>query len=82
MLRGALAALLDVEPDMIVTAQAANGRHALKLARIHVPDVIVADIEMPEKSGLELATELKLTNSTARIIILTIFARQVLSEAN
>jgi YesN/AraC family two-component response regulator len=37
---------------------------------------------MPEKPGLELATELKLTNSTARIIILTIFARQVLSEAN
>ncbi|MDW5265042.1 MULTISPECIES: response regulator transcription factor [Acidobacteriaceae] len=75
MLRGALAALLDLEPDMIVIAQAANGRDALKLARIHVPDVIVTDIEMPEKSGLELATELKLTNSAARIIILTTFAR-------
>lgn len=75
MLRGALAALLDLEPDMIVIAQAANGRDALKLTRIHVPDVIVTDIEMPEKSGLELATELKLTNSAARVIILTTFAR-------
>jgi two-component system response regulator DesR len=60
---------------MIVIAQAANGRDALKLARVHVPDVIVTDIEMPEKSGLELATELRLTNSAARIIILTTFAR-------
>jgi DNA-binding NarL/FixJ family response regulator len=75
MLRGALAALLDLEPDMIVIAQAANGRDALKLARVHVPDVIVTDIEMPEKSGLELAAELKLTNSAARLIILTTFAR-------
>jgi two-component system response regulator DesR len=75
MLRGALAALLELEPDITVIAQAANGREALKLARIHIPDVVVTDIEMPEKTGLELAIELKLTNSPARIIILTTFAR-------
>jgi two-component system response regulator DesR len=75
MLRGALAALLDLEPDITVIAQAANGREAFKLAHLHTPDVIVTDIEMPEKTGLELAAELKLTNSPARIIILTTFAR-------
>jgi two-component system response regulator DesR len=75
MLRGALAALLDLEPDITVIAQAANGPEAFKLARIHTPDVIVTDIEMPQKTGLELAAELKLTNSSARIIILTTFAR-------
>jgi two-component system, NarL family, response regulator DesR len=75
MLRGALAALLELEADITVIAQAANGREASKLARIHVPDVVVTDIEMPEKSGLELAAELKLANSPARIIILTTFAR-------
>ncbi len=82
MLRGALAALLDLEPDITVIAQAANGREALKLARLHSPDVIVTDIEMPQKTGLELAADIKAlaadlkpTDSKARVIILTTFAR-------
>jgi len=75
MLRGALAALLDLEPDLTVIAQAANGHEALTLARSHSPDVIVTDIEMPEKTGLELASDLNLTGSKARVIILTTFAR-------
>ena len=75
MLRGALAALLDLEPDITVIAQAANGREALKLARLHTPDVVITDIEMPERSGLELADDLKNTASNAHVIILTTFAR-------
>lgn len=75
MLRGALAALLDLEPDITVVAQAANGHEALKLARDLAPDVIVTDIEMPQKSGLELASDLNLAESRARVIILTTFAR-------
>jgi two-component system response regulator DesR len=75
MLRGALAALLDLEPDMTVIAQAANGQEALKLARQLTPDVIVTDIEMPQKTGLELAADLNLSGSKARVIILTTFAR-------
>jgi two-component system response regulator DesR len=73
MLRGALAALLDLEPDITVIAQAANGNEALKLARDLSPDVIVTDIEMPLKTGLELASDLNLAES--RVIILTTFAR-------
>jgi two-component system response regulator DesR len=75
MLRGALAALLDLEADISVVAQAANGREALRLARMHAPDVIVTDIEMPEKTGLEFAADLKASDSKARIISLTTFAR-------
>ncbi len=75
MLRGALAALLDLEPDITVIAQAANGHEALKLARDLAPDVIVTDIEMPQKTGLELASDLNLAESRARVIILTTFAR-------
>lgn len=75
MLRGALAALLDLEPDIAVIAQAANGREALKLARLHTPDVVITDIEMPERSGLELAGDLKQSNPGAHVIILTTFAR-------
>ena len=75
MLRGALAALLELEPDMTVIAQAANGHEALKLTRQLAPDVIVTDIEMPQKTGLELAADLNLSGSKARVIILTTFAR-------
>ena len=75
MLRGALAALLDLEADVTVVAQAVNGREALKLALKHNPDVVVTDIEMPERTGLELAVDLKLSESKARVIILTTFAR-------
>jgi two-component system response regulator DesR len=75
MLREALAGLLDLEPDITVTAQASNGLEALRLIHLHTPDVIVTDIEMPEKTGLELATDLKLSGSKARVIILTTFAR-------
>ena len=75
MLRGALAALLDLEPDITVIAEAANGHEALKLARDLAPDVIVTDIEMPLKTGLELAADLNLAESRARVIILTTFAR-------
>ena len=75
MLRGALAALLDLEPDISVIGQAANGHQAGKLARELLPDVVVTDIEMPERSGLELAADLQLASSRARVIILTTFAR-------
>ena len=75
MLRGALAALLDLEPDITVIAQAANGREALKLARLHAPDVVITDIEMPERTGLELADDLKHSTPSPHVIILTTFAR-------
>ena len=75
MLRGALAALLDLEPDLTVVAQASNGREALQMVGLHSPDVLVTDIEMPEKTGLEVAADLKISASKARVIILTTFAR-------
>jgi two-component system response regulator DesR len=75
MLRGALAALLDLERDIVVVAQAANGREALRLASELVPDIVITDIEMPERSGLELASDLSSGKGKARVIILTTFAR-------
>jgi two-component system response regulator DesR len=75
MLRGALAALLELEPDINVVAQAPNGREAVRLIREHTPDVLVTDIEMPEMTGLELAAALKQSESKTKVIILTTFAR-------
>jgi two-component system response regulator DesR len=75
MVLGALAALLDIENDLTVVAQARDGGTALALAREQRPDVVLTDIEMPELSGLELAAELKRLGHPARVIILTTFAR-------
>lgn len=75
MLRGALAALLELEAGISVVAQATNGREALRLTREHSPDIVVTDIEMPEMTGLEFASALRDSGSKARVIILTTFAR-------
>ena len=66
---------LNLERDIAVVAQAANGREALRLAGELAPDIVITDIEMPERSGLELASDLKSGNCKARVIILTTFAR-------
>ena len=75
MLRGALAALLSLEPDLTVIAEASNGREAHKLTLTLAPDVVVTDIEMPQMTGLEVAASLKESDSKSRVIILTTFAR-------
>jgi two-component system response regulator DesR len=75
MVLGALSALLELEPDITVVAQAANGREALTAVTRLAPDVLVTDIEMPQMTGLELAASLRTTHPSTRTIILTTFAR-------
>ncbi len=75
MVRGALAALLEMEPDIRVLGQAPNGREAWKLVQTLRPDVLVTDIEMPEMTGLELAAALQQAGCKTRVVILTTFAR-------
>jgi two-component system, NarL family, response regulator DesR len=72
---GALAALLDIEPDIEVVGRAPDGREALRLARELQPDVVVTDIEMPGMTGLELAKALREMGHRARVVIVTTFAR-------
>lgn len=75
MVRGALAALLEIEPDIEVCAKAANGREALTAIAKQKPDVLVTDIEMPEMTGLTLAAEVQSRFPQTRVVILTTFAR-------
>jgi two-component system response regulator DesR len=75
MVLGALAALLELEPDIQVVAKAANGRDALRAAEQLTPDVLVTDIEMPGMTGLEVASALQISRPTIRTVILTTFAR-------
>lgn len=75
MVLGALAALLELEPDIEVVARASNGRDALRSVEKLSPDVLVTDIEMPEMTGLEVAAALKISRPAVRTVILTTFAR-------
>ncbi|HEX2251967.1 MAG TPA: response regulator transcription factor [Thermoanaerobaculia bacterium] len=75
MVRGALAALLGLEPDIEVVGQARDGHEALELAATLAPDVVLTDIEMPGMTGLELAAELARRAPGPRVVILTTFAR-------
>jgi DNA-binding NarL/FixJ family response regulator len=54
--RQALVALPELESDIEVAAEAANGDEELAMARKHEPDVVVLDIEMPGPSGIEVAS--------------------------
>ncbi|MBV8116088.1 MAG: response regulator transcription factor [Silvibacterium sp.] len=75
MVLGALAALLETEPDIAVCGKAANGREALTAIAKQKPDVLVTDIEMPEMTGLTLAAEVRDRHPQTRVVILTTFAR-------
>lgn len=73
MMLGALGSLLDLEEDMEVVGKAGNGEEAIALVEQHHPDIVIMDIEMPVKSGLDAAEILK--GQSCKIIILTTFAR-------
>ncbi|HEY0810265.1 MAG TPA: response regulator transcription factor [Longimicrobiales bacterium] len=75
MVRGALAALLDLESDIEIVGQAGNGKEALQLALQLKPDVLLTDIEMPELTGLDLAAEMQERRLPTRVVIVTTFAR-------
>lgn len=75
MVLGALAALLELPRDISVVAQVRSGREALQAIEASRPDVLLADIEMPEMSGLDVAQTLHDRHSPVRIIIVTTFAR-------
>lgn len=75
MVLGALAALLEIEGDLEVVGRAQNGEEALSICRQEKPDVLLTDIEMPHRTGLELAAAMRQEKLPTRVIILTTFAR-------
>ncbi|WP_306014731.1 DNA-binding response regulator [Oceanicaulis sp. MMSF_3324] len=75
LLRGALAALLTLEPDIELLAQAQDGEEAVRLVGELKPDVLVTDIEMPGMTGIEASETLRQSGSDTRVLIVTTFAR-------
>ncbi len=75
LVRGALAALLGLEHDLEVVAACADGDGALAEVQRLAPDLLVTDIEMPGRTGLELAEAVRALNLATRVVIVTTFAR-------
>ena len=75
MVRGALASLLGLEPDIEVVAQVSRGDEVVAAAADARPDVALLDIEMPGATGLEAAAELRLELPDCRVLIVTTFGR-------
>lgn len=75
MVRGALSALLNLEADIEVVAQAEDGESAWKILAEAKPDVVVTDVEMPHLSGIELAQRIQRHELPIRVVIVTTFAR-------
>ena len=68
-----LASIIGMQRDMIVVAEAANGRQAVDLWRKHHPDVTLLDLRMPKLDGVGVIDEIRKEDTSARIIILTTY---------
>jgi len=74
VVREGLRALIDTEPGMVLVGEAADGAEAVQKAQSLEPDVVLLDLVMPRKSGLEAIGEIKRTMPSTRILVLTSFA--------
>src|SRR5258708_4465458 len=74
VLREGIAAVLGNETDMILVAQASNGREAIEQFQAHRPDVTLMDLQMPEMSGIDAILAIRNDFHEARIIVLTTYA--------
>lgn len=75
MVLGALGSLLGLESDIDIIATATDGNEALRLVQSLEPDILLTDIEMPGRSGLDVAAEIRRHGLGTRVVILTTFAR-------
>ncbi|UZG56954.1 response regulator transcription factor [Rhodococcus opacus] len=75
LVRGALAALLDLEADLTVVAEVGRGDEVVAAAREHSPDVALLDVEMPGLDGIAAATALRTEMPQTRVLIVTTFGR-------
>jgi two-component system response regulator DesR len=75
LVRGALAAMLALEPDIEVVAQVGSGDEVLEAARRALPDVALIDVQMPGKDGLAATAELRAALPSCRVVICTTFGR-------
>jgi DNA-binding NarL/FixJ family response regulator len=74
IVREGLRGLIAVQPDIVVVAEASNGREAIQQFRIHRPDITVMDLQMPEMDGVDAVFAIRDEFPGAKIIVLTTYA--------
>jgi two-component system response regulator DesR len=75
LVRGAMAALLDMEPDLKVVAEVGRGDEVVDAVRDHEVDVALLDVEMPGMDGVAAARELHRAVPSCRVLMVTTFGR-------
>ena len=80
ILREGIAAILASEADMVLVAEAGNGRDAIEQFRTHCPDITLMDLQMPVMGGSEAIAEIRREFPNARIIVLTTYSGDVQAD--
>ena len=77
VVREGVRGLIAGQPDIVVVAEASNGREAIQQFRIHRPDVTVMDLQMPEMNGVDAVSAIRIEFPGAKIIMLTTYVGDV-----
>ena len=80
VLREGIAAILASEADMVLVAEAGNGREAIEQFRTHHPDITLMDLQMPLMGGGEAILTIRKEFPEARIIVLTTYSGDVQAD--
>ncbi len=73
LIREGVAALIANHPDIVLIAEASDGQEALEKCRLHRPDVVLLDLQMPGLSSIDLITAVRGDFPAVRIIVLTTY---------
>src|SRR5580765_5705842 len=73
IVRIGLLTTIKMSPDLTVVAEAGTGVQAIELYRLHLPDVVLMDLRLPDFSGIEATSALRQEFPDARIIIISTF---------
>jgi len=77
LVRQGIAGLVGVQPDMVLVAEASDGREAIQQFRAHQPDVTLMDLQMPGMNGIDALIAIRNERPEAKIIVLTTYAGDV-----
>jgi DNA-binding NarL/FixJ family response regulator len=77
IVRSGIAGLLAIQDDMMLVAEASNGREAIQQFRMHRPDITLMDLQMPEMSGLDALIAIRNEAPNAKVVVLTTYAGDV-----
>ncbi len=73
LMRVGIAAIIDAQPDMMTIAQAGSAEEAVRQYAQHHPDIILVDLRLPDKSGVEIIRSIRSKNANAKFIVLTTY---------